>query len=133
MRQSEGLRLLISIYVDHSHDLWRESAVLEWCEEVTAATMSTFHVYEDEMLAWEKLYALVSLFLFSKVPSALIVHFFAFFLKEWIALNVLIPFFQYVLRTAATNILFDEFLFESAHCYRCFIVPPEDWAAAKDS
>uniref|UniRef100_F1KU24 Transcription factor 25 n=1 Tax=Ascaris suum TaxID=6253 RepID=F1KU24_ASCSU len=56
-RQSEGLRLLISIYVDHSHDLWRESAVLEWCEEVTAATMSTFHVYEDEMLAWEKLYA----------------------------------------------------------------------------
>uniref|UniRef100_A0A915BQ17 Transcription factor 25 n=1 Tax=Parascaris univalens TaxID=6257 RepID=A0A915BQ17_PARUN len=54
-RQSEGLRLLISIYVDHSHDLWRESAVLRWFEEVTAATMSTFHVYEDEMLEWEKL------------------------------------------------------------------------------
>ncbi|VDM24410.1 unnamed protein product [Toxocara canis] len=52
-RESEGIKLLTSIYIAHAHDLWRECEVLRWLEDVTASTVKSFENYADEMAEWQ--------------------------------------------------------------------------------
>ncbi|EJD75752.1 Hc38 [Loa loa] len=55
-RESEGIKLLTSIYVKLASSIWLEdSSILSWLEGVTLATVSSFDNFKEELADWEKL------------------------------------------------------------------------------
>ncbi|CAG9538016.1 unnamed protein product [Cercopithifilaria johnstoni] len=55
-RESEGIKLLISIYVKLTSSIWLEDpSILSWLERVTRATVSSFNTFKEELADWEKL------------------------------------------------------------------------------
>ncbi|VDK67425.1 unnamed protein product [Onchocerca ochengi] len=55
-RESEGMKLLTSIYVKLASSIWLEDpSVLSWLEGVTTVTVSSFNNFKDELAEWKKL------------------------------------------------------------------------------
>ncbi|MCP9258059.1 hypothetical protein DINM_001220 [Dirofilaria immitis] len=55
-RESEGMKLLISMYVKLASSIWLEDpSILSWLEVVTTSTVSSFNYFKDELAEWEKL------------------------------------------------------------------------------
>uniref|UniRef100_A0A915Q5I6 Transcription factor 25 n=1 Tax=Setaria digitata TaxID=48799 RepID=A0A915Q5I6_9BILA len=55
-RESEGIKLLTSIYLKLSSSIWLEDpSVLPWLEGITTATVSSFNNFKEELTKWEKL------------------------------------------------------------------------------
>ncbi|VDK68161.1 unnamed protein product [Litomosoides sigmodontis] len=55
-RESKGIKLLTSIYVELSSSIWLEDpAILSWLENVTRATVLSFDSFKEELEDWENL------------------------------------------------------------------------------
>uniref|UniRef100_A0A0R3S437 Transcription factor 25 n=1 Tax=Elaeophora elaphi TaxID=1147741 RepID=A0A0R3S437_9BILA len=55
-RESEGIKLLTSLYVKLASSIWLEDpSILPWLEGVTRATVSSFNNFKKELAKWSKL------------------------------------------------------------------------------
>ncbi|VDK44014.1 unnamed protein product [Anisakis simplex] len=53
-KETEGMKLLICVYIDHAHELWNDNDVLKWFEEITKLTIETFDQHTEEIREWDK-------------------------------------------------------------------------------